>query len=105
MSTRFFFHKKSDKVYFLTAQYCTSRSLRIIMTALEKVINKYTCRSFNVTDFHGDSEFDKEVLRNFSQPALLHVHAKGEHVAQLRDPCTQIRTCSDLRAKAFHTRG
>ena len=75
-----FFHTKSDKVDFLTAQYCTSRSLRTLMTALETILNKYTCRSFNITDFHGDSEFDTEALKTFLQPALMHVYAKVEHV-------------------------
>ena len=55
-----FFHTKSYKIDFLTAQYCTSRSLKTIMTALETVINKYQCRSFKLTDYHGDSEFDKQ---------------------------------------------
>jgi hypothetical protein len=32
-----FFHTKSSNINFLTAQYCTSRSLRTIITALEKL--------------------------------------------------------------------
>ena len=35
------------------------------MTALETVMNKYTCRSFKVTDYHADNEFDKQTLKNF----------------------------------------
>ena len=60
-----FFHAKSDKINFLTAQYCTSRSLKTIMTALEGVTNKCNGRSFNISDFHGDNDFDKTVLKDF----------------------------------------
>ena len=60
-----FFHTKSEKIDFLTAQHCSSRSLRTIMTALETVMSKYTCRSFKVTDYHADNEFDKQTLKNF----------------------------------------
>ena len=65
-----FFHTKSNKIDFLTAQYCTSRSLRTIITALELIINKYLSRSFKLTDFHGDSEFDKEKLKDFLEPVI-----------------------------------
>ena len=57
--------------------------MRTIITALEKVINKYTCRSFNVTDYHGDNEFDKEQLKDFLQPALLHIYGRKEHVGTI----------------------
>ena len=81
-----FFTTKSDKIDFLTAQYCTSRSMRTIIIALEAIINKYHSRSFKITDFHGDSEFDKATLREFLVPAILHAYAREEHVGMIERP-------------------
>ena len=86
-----FFLTKSNKIDFLTAQYCISRSLRTIITDLESIINKYRCRSFKLTDFHGDSEFDKEKLKNFLEPAILHTYAREEHVGFIERPIRSIK--------------
>ena len=86
-----FFHTKSNKIDFLTAQYCISRSLRTIFTALESVINKYRCRSFKITDFHGDSEFDKEKLKDFLEPRILHTYAREEHVGIIERSVRSIK--------------
>ena len=86
-----FFHTKSNKIDFLTAQYCISRSLRTIFTALESVINKYRCRSFKITDFHGDSEFDKEKLKDFLEPGILHTYAREEHVGIIERSVRSIK--------------
>ena len=75
-----FFHTKSQKVDFLTSQYCTSRSLRTIITALQKIINKYNCRGFSITDFHRNNEFDTDALKKFLEPALMHIYGRVEHV-------------------------
>ena len=50
-----FFHTKSNKIDFLTAQCCTSRSFRSVIITLEETINKKNVRSFKIIDFHGDS--------------------------------------------------
>ena len=86
-----FFHTKSNKVDFTTAQYCTSRSLRSIMTALEKVQNKYSTRSFNITDYHGDNEFDKSALKDFLLPALIHIYGRNEHVGPIERATRTIK--------------
>ena len=78
-----FFHTKSYKVDFITAQYCSSRSLRTIITALEKVQHKNGSRGFIITDYHGDNEFDKSALKEFLEPALLHVYGRNEHVGPI----------------------
>ena len=101
-----FLHTKTNKVNFLTAQYCTSRSLRTIMTVLEKVINKYTCRSFNICDVHGDNEFDKDILRDFLNPALLHIYGREEHVGPIERSVRTIKTkfrsmCSNVPYRRF----
>ena len=50
------------------------------MTALEGVINKYNCRGFTITDFHGDNEFNKSTLKEFLEPGLTHIYGREEHV-------------------------
>ena len=77
---KIFFSTKSTNIDFLTAQYYNSRSTRTIITALEKVINKYTSRGFRVTDYHADNEFDKEALKQYLAPALVHIYDREEHV-------------------------
>ena len=75
-----FFHTKSKGVDFLTSEYCTSRSLKTIMTALGGIINKYNCRSFTITNFHRDNEFDKSALKELLEPILIHIYGRKEHV-------------------------
>jgi hypothetical protein len=57
--------------------------MNTIIATLKKIIHKYTSRSFNITDYHGDPEFDKSELRNFLEPALLHIYTKNEHVGDI----------------------
>ena len=57
--------------------------MRTIITALESIINKYRCRSFKLSDFHGGSEFDKEKLKDFLERAVLHTYAREEHVGTI----------------------
>ena len=100
-----FFHSKSEQINFLTAQYCTSRSLKTIMTALERIINKYNARSFCISDIHGDNEFDKAALKEFLEPAIMHVYmAKLNMFRQLRDLCGQSKKDVDLHATVFLSR-
>ena len=33
-----------------------------------------------MTDFHGDSEFDKKKLKDFLEPVILHIYARYEHI-------------------------
>ena len=101
-----FLHTKTNKVNFLTALYCTSRSLRTIMTVLEKVINKYSCRSFNICNFHGDNEFDKDIIKKFLNPALLHIYGQNEHVGPIERSVRTVKerfrsTCSNVPYKRF----
>ena len=70
VNSNMFFHAKSDKINFLTAQYYTSRSLKTIMTALEGVTNKHKRRSFNISDFHGDNEFDKKITERLPRTSF-----------------------------------
>ena len=99
-------HPKTNKVNFLTAQCCASRSLRTIMTVLEKVVSKHTCRSFNLCDFYGDDEFDKEALRHFLNPALLRIYGREEHVGSIERSVRTVKerfksTCSNVPYRNF----
>ena len=78
-----FLHTKSQRIDFLTTQYYNSRSLRIIITVLGKVIDKYHCRGFKITDFHGDNEFDKASLKQLLEPALVHIYGREEHIGPI----------------------
>ena len=99
-----FFQFKSAKIDFLTTQYRTSRSLKIIMTALNTIINKYNGRSFEIIDFHGDNEFNKAALKYFLQPALVHIYGKAEHVGPIERSIRTIKercrsTCNEIPYK------
>ena len=74
-----FLHAKSQKINLLTSQFCASRSLRTIITALEKVMRKHNCRGLKITDMRADNEFDKAELKNILQPMLLHIYGQDEH--------------------------
>ena len=91
MNGNIFLLSRSGKVNFFTSQYCTSRSLKTIMTVLDSIINKYTGKSFNITDYHGDNEFDKAALKDFLQPGLFHAYGRNEHVGPIERPVHTIK--------------
>ena len=64
----------------LYIQKYKSRSLRTIMRGLDIVRNEYRCQSFEITDTHVDNEFDKESLKVFLYPAILHIYGRDEHM-------------------------
>ena len=64
------------------------------MTALEEIINKYSCRSFNITNFHGGNEFDKYKLKDFLHPALLHIYGRLEHVGPIEQSARTVKEIS-----------
>ena len=94
-----FFHTKSEKVNFITAQYSTSRLLRTIKTALAKVRNRYNSRGFTICDYYGDNEYDKSALREFIEPAILHVYGREEHVGPIE---RSIRTVKERYSSTCH---
>ena len=58
---------------------------------MESIINKYHSRSFKLTDFHGDSEFDKQKLKDFLEPGILHTYAREEHVGIIERSVRSIK--------------
>ena len=100
-----FLHTKSQKVNFLTFKHCTSRSLRTIITALEKVMHQYDCRGFNITDMHADKEFDKTELKHFCS---LHCYIFMEEkniLGSLRGLCGQSKNDSGPHVVQCHSVG
>ena len=69
-----FFHSKSYKLIFILAQYCTSASLKTVNTVLTIIQNKYKGGSLEIEDYNKDNKFDKVSLKDFLQPALLHIN-------------------------------
>ena len=53
------------------------------MTALGKGIDKYNCRCFNISKFHVDNEFDEAALKQYLEPALVHIYGREEHVGPI----------------------
>ena len=67
------------------------------MTVLDSIIHKYYGRSFKITDYYGDSEFDKVVLKDFLQPGLAHAYGRNEHVSLIERPVSTINDrCSSI---------
>ena len=73
----------SSKIHFLTTQSGETRSKSAITKGLQNVINIYETRGFNITDVHGDNEFDINTLREALRPSTLHIYGAEEHVAPI----------------------
>lgn len=82
-----FFVSRSGKVDFFTSQYCTSRSLKTIMTVLDSIINKYHGRSFRIIDYHGDNEFNKAALKDFCNQDLCMLTEEMNTLGPLKGQC------------------
>ena len=78
-----FLHTKTQKINFMTATHCTSRSQQQIKAVLETVIQMYNARGFEIEAFHGDNEFDIKTLKEYLLSALMNIYGKGEHVGFL----------------------
>ena len=73
----------SSKLHFLTVQTNENRTKSAIIKGIQKVINTYTKRGFNISDLHGDNEFDMDDLKDAIKPASTHIYAPEEHVAPI----------------------
>ena len=76
-----FLHTKCSTFGYITAHGGVGRSLSVIKKLLNSVINMYESRGFQITDIHGDNEFDVKSLHEFLQPIVLHIYGREEHVA------------------------
>ena len=55
----------------------------LIINALNSDQTKYQTRGFNITDIHGEHEFNIKALEFFLQSTILHVYRKDEHLGIL----------------------
>ena len=75
-----FLHTKSSKINFLTVQSGPNRTKGTIKASIDSVLTIYNARGFNISDVHGDNEFNMNILEDFLRPATLHIYGKNEHV-------------------------
>ena len=99
-----FFHTKSYKINFVMAKYCTSRSLKTIKTIkarLSIIQSKHKVKYSEIEDYHGDNEFNKESIKDFFQPVLLHIYGREETVPLIKRSIRTIKetyrsTCNNV---------
>ena len=75
-----FFVSKSRKVNFVYVTVLKSRSAKSLIDAINDHVHKYEARGFEISDIHGDDEFNFPAFERAVRPAILHKYAKNEHV-------------------------
>jgi hypothetical protein len=75
-----FLHTKSSKINFLTVQSGPNRTKGTIIAGIDSVISLYNARGFNISNVHGDNEFNIPALEASLRPTNLHIYGKHEHV-------------------------
>ena len=93
-----FFHTITDHICYRTTHACKSRSKAQILTILQKVQTKYYRCRFNITDYHGDNEFQK--VEEELLPATLHIKAAGQHTEKTE---RSIRTIKERTRSMVHS--
>ena len=86
-----FFLTKSGKINFLSVTSLKSRIASRILEALDRDRKKYEARSLNVTDIHGDNEFNIQPIIDATLPALFHAYAREEHVGFIENSVKHIK--------------
>jgi hypothetical protein len=77
-----FFLTKIGKINFLLVTSFKSRIASRILEALDRDRKKYEARGFNVTDIHGDNEFNIQSIIDAALPALFtHMPEKNMSVS------------------------
>ena len=75
-----FLTSKSSKLNFVTATYLPFRRKGLIIETLNNIRNMYEARGFDISNFHGDNEFNKPDIIEAMLPTLFHAYVKDEHV-------------------------
>lgn len=73
VNVNIFFHIRSNKINFVSAQYCTSKSLKRTMAGLDIVINKYIGRSIASSAIMQIINLTKPPSKTFSPDPPTHV--------------------------------
>ena len=88
-----FLHTISRKLHFRTMEYMPSESQDVILTSLQRVINIYKSRGFNIEYICGDGQF--ECVREKVRPIHLNTSSTGEHVPEIERSIKTIK--GDIR--------
>ena len=75
-----FLFVKSGRVNFVSVKFLKSKQFRHLLPELRSVIEMYGRRGMTVISVNGDGEFDSNKVRDFVQPAILHICAPEKHV-------------------------
>ena len=94
-----FLHSKCNKINFLTVQHCQSRSKQHIIGGISTVLYIYKQRGFNITELHGDNEFNMADLESAIRPAHLIIAPKEAHVGTIE---RSIRTIKERVRCMYH---
>ena len=86
-----FFLSKTVELNFLSGIKIKSKSGRDITNAIERDRKKHEKRGFDITDIHGENEFNIQSLRDFLQTINLHIYAKEEHVGFIENAIKMIK--------------
>ena len=84
-----FFVSKTRHVNFIMVTTLKSRSAKHLIDAVHDHINKYEARGFEITDVHGDNEFNFPEFDRAIRPSLFHSYAKNEHVGPIEN-CNKV---------------
>ena len=84
-----FFVSKTKDVNFIIVTTLKSRSATQLINAVNDHIDKYESRGFEITDVHGDNEFNFPGFERAIRPSLLHKYAKNEHVGFIEN-CNKV---------------
>ena len=76
-----FLHTISRKLQFRTVEYIASETHESIQSSIQKVINIYEKRGFNIEYICADKQF--ESVREYIRPIHLKISAVGEHVPEV----------------------
>jgi hypothetical protein len=95
-----FLHTKSSKINFLSIQSGKTRSTASIKAGLDTVIDIYNARGFDITDIHGDNEFNIASLKQHLLPTATHIYGANEHVGVIE---RSIRTVKERCRSMCHT--
>ena len=84
-----FFHTISRKLQFRTVEYIASESHESLLLSLQKVINIYNKRGFNIEYVCAEKQF--ESVREAIRPIHLKVLSIGEHVPEIEQSIQTVK--------------
>ena len=100
-----FFVSKASDVNFIMTTLLKSRNAKQLIHAPNDHIDKYERRGFEITDVHGDNEFNFATFEQAVCPSLLHKYAKNEHVGSIENERKEIRSGEEQLLMDYLTRG